>query len=59
MFYRDWMLPGDTFNLHATILARLSSTALTKPVMDNMYLETFFFCLSLAFSVVERSQVFW
>jgi len=43
VFYRDWMLPGDTFNLNATIVARLSSTALTKPVMDNMYLETFFF----------------
>jgi len=43
VFYRDLMLPGDTFNLNATILARLSSTALTKPVMDNMYLETFFF----------------
>lgn len=45
VMYRDWMLPGDTFNLNATILARLSSTALTKPVMDNLYLETFwFFC---------------
>lgn len=43
VFYRDWMLPGDTFNLNATIMARLSSTALTKPIMDNMYLETFFF----------------
>lgn len=42
-FYRDWMLPGDTFNLNATIMARVSSTALTKPVMDNLYLETFFF----------------
>lgn len=42
-FYRDLMLPGDTFNLNATFLARLSSTALTKPVMDNIYLETFFF----------------
>lgn len=42
-FYRDWMLPGDTFNLRATILARLSSTALTKPVMDNLWLTTFFF----------------
>ena len=36
------MVPGDTFNLQATFLARLSSTALNKPVMDNMYLETFF-----------------
>lgn len=42
-FYRDLMLPGDTFNLRATILARLSSTALTKPVMDNLHLTTFFF----------------
>lgn len=42
VFYRDWMLPGDTFNLNATFLCRLSSTALNKPVMDNMYLETFF-----------------
>jgi len=43
--YRDWMVPGDTFSMQATVLARLSSTALTKPVMDNMYLETFwFFC---------------
>ncbi|WNK13361.1 MAG: major capsid protein [Microvirus sp.] len=45
VMYRDWMLPGDTFNLNATILARLSSTALMKPIMDNLYLETFwFFC---------------
>lgn len=42
-FYRDWMVPGDTFHLNATIMARLSSTALLKPPMDNMYLETFFF----------------
>lgn len=42
-FYIDEVLPGDTFNLHATIMARLSSTAITKPIMDNMYLETFFF----------------
>lgn len=43
VFYRDWMLPGDTFKLDATIVVRLSSTALTKPIMDNLYLETFFF----------------
>ena len=42
-FYRDWMLPGDTFNLRANVLARLSSTALTKPPMDNIWLETFYF----------------
>lgn len=42
-FYRDFMLPGDTFNLRATILARVSSTALNKPAMDNLWLTTFFF----------------
>lgn len=42
VFYRDWMLPGDTFKLNATFLARVSSTVLNKPVMDNLYLETFF-----------------
>lgn len=42
-FYIDLALPGDTFNLNATIMARLSSTALQKPIMDNLHLETFFF----------------
>jgi len=40
-FYVDEMLPGDTFNgkLHAFV--RLSTPSL--PVMDNLYLDTFFF----------------
>ena len=42
-FYRDFALPGDTFNLDATIVARLSSSALQRPIMDNLFLETFFF----------------
>ena len=42
-FYRDFALPGDTFNLDATIMARLSSSALQRPIMDNLFLETFFF----------------
>lgn len=42
-FYIDEALPGDTFNLNATIMARLSSLALQKPILDNLYLETFFF----------------
>jgi len=37
----DEVLPGDTFNLKATLFARLST--LVKPVMDNLYLDTFFF----------------
>lgn len=44
-FYIDEALPGDTFNLNATILARLSSNALQRPIMDNLFIETFwFFC---------------
>lgn len=42
-FYIDEALPGDTFNLNATIFVRLSSTALNRPLMDNLHLETFFF----------------
>lgn len=39
--YVDEVLPGDTFNLNATIFTRMS-TPIT-PVMDNMYLDTHFF----------------
>ena len=40
-FLIDEVLPGDTFNLQATLLARLATPL--KPVMDNMYLDTHFF----------------
>ena len=40
-FLVDEVLPGDTFNLRATLLARLATPL--KPVMDNMYLDTHFF----------------
>ena len=39
--YVDEMLPGDTFNLNMTAFARLATPL--YPIMDNMYLETFFF----------------
>lgn len=39
----DEMLPGDTFNLSMTGFARLSTPLF--PIMDNMYLETFFFAV--------------
>lgn len=41
----DEVLPGDTFNLRASFFARLSTPL--KPVMDNMYLESFFFFVPL------------
>ena len=37
----DEVLPGDTFNLRMSSFARLQTPL--KPVMDNMYLDTFFF----------------
>ncbi|AXH76663.1 MAG: major capsid protein [Microviridae sp.] len=37
----DEVLPGDTFSLNATIFTRLGTPLF--PIMDNMYLDTFFF----------------
>ncbi|AXH74820.1 MAG: major capsid protein [Microviridae sp.] len=40
-FYCDEALPGDTFNLRATALARLATPIF--PIMDNMFMDTQFF----------------
>ncbi len=42
-FFVDEALPGDTFNLSMTAFARLATPI--KPVMDNMFLETFYFAV--------------
>ncbi|WNK13500.1 MAG: major capsid protein [Microvirus sp.] len=39
--YVDEVLPGDTFKVRMTAFARLATPIF--PVMDNMYLDTFFF----------------
>ena len=39
--FLDEALPGDTFNLHMHAFARLATPIF--PIMDNMYLESFFF----------------
>lgn len=39
--YVDEVLPGDTFNLNMTAFARLATPV--NPIMDNMYLDSFFF----------------
>lgn len=41
----DEALPGDTFNLDMHAFARLATPL--RPVMDNMYLESFFFAVPL------------
>ncbi|AXL15391.1 major capsid protein [Microviridae sp.] len=40
-FFCDEVLPGDTFNLRTSGFARLATPL--APVMDNMYLDTFYF----------------
>lgn len=40
-FYVDEVLPGDTFNLKATLFGRLATPAV--PILDNLYLDTFYF----------------
>jgi len=44
-FYVDEALPGDTFRLNTTLFARLATPY--KPIMDNMYLETFYFSVPI------------
>lgn len=41
--YVDEALPGDTFSLNMTGFARMATPI--KPVMDNLYMETFFFAV--------------
>jgi len=44
-FYADEILPGDSQNLSATLFARLLTPI--YPVMDNLYLDTFYFFVPL------------
>lgn len=40
-FYVDEVLPGDTFQIQTSLLARLQP--LVAPIMDNIYLDTYYF----------------
>jgi hypothetical protein len=44
-FFIDEALPGDTFNTNVNGFARLSTP--TYPLMDNMFMETFFFAVPM------------
>lgn len=44
-FYVDEALPGDTFRLSATMLARLNTPIF--PIMDNLHLDTFYFSVPM------------
>ena len=41
-FYVDEVLPGDTFNVRTNAIVRLSNPAV-RPVMDDMYLDYYYF----------------
>jgi len=41
--FADEALPGDTFNLQMSAFGRLATPI--NPIMDNMYLDTFFFAV--------------
>lgn len=41
-FFVDEVLPGDTFKVKTSVLCRLSNPAV-RPVMDDMYLDYYFF----------------
>ena len=43
--YCDEALPGDTFNLKMTAFARMATPI--HPIMDNMFMETFFFAVPI------------
>ncbi len=42
-FYCDEALPGDTFKARTSLFARMATP--TVPIMDNLFLETFFFAV--------------
>lgn len=44
-FFVDEALPGDTFNLRTTAIARLATPIF--PIMDNAYLDTHFFSVPI------------
>lgn len=44
-FYLDEVLPGDTFDMKTSVLARMSTPLF--PVMDNCYMDTYFFFIPL------------
>lgn len=44
-FYVDEVLPGDTFTCDSTLFARMTTPI--APIMDNVYMETFYFSVPL------------
>lgn len=56
-FYCQEVYPGDTFKVKSTILARLNSAYL-RPVMDNLFLDQYFFFVPSRLVFDKFAQVF-
>ena len=56
-FFCQEVYPGDTFKIKSTILSRLSSTYL-RPVMDNLFLDQYFFFVPSRLVYDKWAQVF-
>lgn len=56
-FFCQEVYPGDTFKVKSTILARLN-TAYLRPVMDNLFLDQYFFFVPSRLVYNKFAQVF-
>lgn len=55
-FYVEEVLPGDTHSLKTSILTRLQT--LLTPVMDNMYMDTYYFFVPMRLTWDHTKQFF-
>lgn len=56
-FFCQEVYPGDTFKIKSTILCRLSTSYL-RPVMDNLFLDQYFFFVPSRLVYEKWAQVF-
>lgn len=56
-FFCQEVYPGDTFKINSTVLARLNSAYL-RPVMDNLFLDQYFFFVPSRLVFDKWAQVF-
>ena len=56
-FFCQEVYPGDTFKINSTILSRLSSSYL-RPVLDNLFLDQYFFFVPSRLVFDKWAQVF-
>lgn len=56
-FFCQEVYPGDTFKIKSTILSRLSTSYL-RPVMDNLFLDQYFFFVPSRLVYDKWAQVF-